>query len=103
MSAYDKVKSSIEELPEEQRAIALSLLSDIEFWEKKCDELKKCETFQIDPKNPLRQRKLPAHDMLKEAAQQKINAQRTLIQIFNKQRMMSDEDPFEEEMKEYDE
>ena len=103
MGKYDKAKQSITELPEEQQAIALSILKDIEFWEKKVTALKKCETFQVDPKDPLHQRKLPAHDMLKEAAQQKINAQRTLIQIFNKQRIMSDDDPFEEEMSKYDE
>lgn len=102
MSKYDKIKKSIAELPEEQQEIARSLLSDIEFWEKKCTALKKCETFQIDPKNPLRQRKLPAHDMLKEAAQQKINAQRTLIQIFNKQRIMSDDDPLDKLLSKYE-
>ena len=99
---YSKTKEAIENLPEEQKSIASSLLIDVEYWDKKVEELQKCKTYQIDPKNPLRQRKLPAHDMLKEAEQQKINAMRTLIQIFNKDRIMNGEDELLKRLAEFD-
>lgn len=99
---YDATLKAIDELPEEQQPIAKSLLKDIEYWEKKVTELKKCETYQVDPKNPLRQRKLPAHDMLKEAEQQKINAMRTLIQIFNKDKLMNEESPLLKRIAEFE-
>ena len=98
---FSKTKEAINELPEEQKPIAESLLVDIEYWEGKVKELQKCETYQVDPKNPKRQRKLPAHDMLKEAEQQKINAMRTLIQIFNKQKILDDESPLAKMLEEY--
>lgn len=99
---FTKTKDAIDNLPEEQRPIALSLLTDIEYWSKKVDELQKCQTYQIDPNNPLRQRKLPAHDLLKEAEQQKINAMRTLTQIFNKDKILSDESPLIKMLGEYE-
>lgn len=79
---YKKTKEAIEKLPDEVREIAEDYLEDIMYWESKVESLQKCETYQIDPKNPLRQRKLPAHDMLKEAQQQKVNIQRALSVLF---------------------
>lgn len=99
---YSKTKEAIENLPEEQKPIALSLLVDIEYWDKQVEALQKCRTYQIDPKNPLRQRKLPAHDMLKEAEQQKINAMRTLTQIFNKERVLSPESELDKRLAEFE-
>lgn len=98
---FSKTKEAINELPDEQKPIALSLLVDIEYWESKVKELQQCQTYQVDKTNPLRQRKLPAHDMLKEAEQQKINAMRTLIQIFNKQKILDDESPLAKMLEEY--
>lgn len=98
---FSKTKEAITELPEEQKPIALSLLVDVEYWSKKVEELQQCETYQVDKTNPLRQRKLPAHDMLKEAEQQKINAMRTLVQIFNKQKILDDESPLAKMLEEY--
>lgn len=98
---FSKTKAAIDELPDEQKPIALSLLKDIEYWTDKVEDLKKFETYQVDEKNPLRQRKLPAHDLLKEAEQQKINAMRTLVQIFNKQKILDDESPLAKMLEEY--
>ena len=39
--------------------------------------------------------------MLKEAEQQKINAMRTLVQIFNKQKILDDESPLAKMLEEY--
>ena len=99
---YEKTKEAIEQLPDEQKPMAKSLLQDVEYWSDKVKELQKCQTYQIDPKNPLRQRKLPAHDMLKEAEQQKINAMRTLIQIFNKDRVLNEEDELSKRLAEFE-
>lgn len=79
---FEKTKEAIEKLPEELQEIAEDYLKDIMYWESKVESLQKCETFQVDPNNPLRQRKLPAHDMLKEAQQQKVNIQRALSVLF---------------------
>lgn len=79
---YTKTKEAIDKLPVELQEIAKDYLKDIEYWERKVEELKKCQTYQVDPKNPQRQRKLPAHDMLKEAQQQKVNIQRALSVLF---------------------
>ena len=87
---YEKTKEAIEKLPDELQEIAKDYLKDIEYWESKVEALQKCETYQVDPKNPLRQRKLPAHDLLKEAQQQKVNIQRALTVLFKKN--ISDED-----------
>ena len=99
---FSKTKAAIDELPDEQKPIALSLLKDIEYWTDNVEKLQKCKTYEVDEKNPLRQRKLPAHDLLKEAEQQKINAMRTLIQIFNKQRILDDESPLVKMLEEYE-
>lgn len=98
---FNETKVAIDELPDEQKPIALSLLKDIEYWSAKVEDLQKYATYQVDPKNPLRQRKLPAHDLLKEAEQQKINAMRTLVQIFNKQKILDGESPLAKMLEEY--
>ena len=99
---FSKTKAAIDDLPDEQKPIALSLLKDIEYWNSKVEDLQKYETYQVDQKNPLRQRKLPAHDLLKEAEQQKINAMRTLVQIFNKQKILDDESELSKRLAEFD-
>lgn len=99
---YEKTKEAIEQLPDEQKPIAKSLLEDIEYWEEKVKALKKCQTYQVHPKDPTKQRKLPAHDMLKEAEQQKINAMRTLIQIFNKDKILNEESPLLKRLAEFE-
>ena len=87
---YIKTKEAIEKLPDELQEIANDYLTDIVYWDSKVKQLQKYETYQIDPNNPKRQRKLPAHDMLKEAQQQKVNIQRALTVLFKKS--VSDED-----------
>lgn len=103
---YTKTKDAIDELPEEQKPIALSLLKDIEYWSKKVDELQGYETFETKEVSRngmpfIMARKTPVHDMLKEAEQQKINAMRTLVQIFNKQKILDDESPLAKALEEY--
>lgn len=94
MSGYEKTIEAIKKLPEEIQPIADSYIKDIKYWDKKVEELKRCRTYQVDPTNPLRQRKLPAHDLLKEAQQQKINIQRSLAVLFRKS-ITDDDDEFD--------
>lgn len=103
MNSYEKTAEKIKELPDEQQEIANALLTSVRYWEKKLDGLRGCETYQVDPKNPQRQRELPAHKMMKDAEQQLRESLWRLAQIFNKQRLLGDDDPFEKEMSEYDE
>lgn len=103
MNDYAKTREKIDGLPEEQQEIAKSLLESIEYWERKVQALRKCETYQVDPKNPLRQRELPAHKMIKDAEQQLRESLWRLTQMFNKDRIISDADPFDLAMSEYDE
>lgn len=99
---YAKTKEAIDKLPNELQEIAKDYLHDIEYWNGKVAALQKCETYQVDPKNPLRQRKLPAHDLLKEAQQQKVNLQRALTVLFKKN-IADEEDEFEKWIKGEDE
>lgn len=99
---YTKTKEAIEKLPDELQEIAKDYLNDIVYWENKVIALQKCETYQVDPENPLRQRKLPAHDMLKEAQQQKVNIQRALTVLFKKS-IADEDDEFEKWIKGEDE
>lgn len=96
--AYDKTKEAIEKLPDELQEIAKDYLKDIVYWDSKVKDLQKCETYQVDPENPLRQRKLPAHDMLKEAQQQKVNIERALTVLFKKS-IADDDDEFDKWIK----
>lgn len=98
---FSKTKAAIDSLPDEQKPIAESILKDIEYWTAKVNELQKYETYQLDPSNPSRQRKLPAHDMLREAQRMKLDAMRTLTQIFNKDKALSDESPLAKLLEDY--
>lgn len=98
---YSTTKAAIETLPEEKKPIAYSVLRDAEYWEKKVEELQKCETCQIDPKRPNRQRKLPAHDMLREAQRMKLDAMRTLTQIFDKEKVLGEDSKLIKALEQY--
>jgi hypothetical protein len=102
MSEYDKTLEAIEKLPSEIQPIAKSYIKDIEYWDKQVNDLQKYKTYEVDPKNPLRQRKLPAHDLLKEAQQQKINIQRSLVVLFKKN-VSDEDDEFDKWISGYDE
>ena len=103
---FSKTKEAINELPEEQKPIALSLLNDIEYWSEKVSKLQGLETYETKEVSRngtpfIMARKTPVHDMLKEAEQQKINAMRTLVQMFNKQKILDDDSPLAKMLEEY--
>lgn len=67
------------ELAEAKKPFILALIHDFVEIEARCKELEGLPTFEINPKNPKQQRKLPAHDMLKEWQQRKTEVTRALL------------------------
>lgn len=67
------------EVDEAKKPFILALIHDFVEIEARCKSLEGLPTFEIDPKNPKRQRKLPAHDMLKEWQQRKTETTRALL------------------------
>lgn len=56
---------------EPKKSLILSLLSDFVFYEAKIEELRKYPQYVINPHNPLQQKKLPVHNMIKDYQAQK--------------------------------
>lgn len=56
---------------EPKKSLILSLLSDFVFYEAKIEELRKYPQYVINPHNPLQQKKLPVHNMIKDFQAQK--------------------------------
>lgn len=66
-------------IDESKKPFVLALIHDFVEIEARCKALEGVPTFEIDAKNPKRQRKLPAHDMLKEWQQRKTEVTRALL------------------------
>ena len=71
MERYDELAAYIKDLDEPKKSIVLSLLSDFVFYESKIKELRKYPQYIVNPRNPLQQKKLPIHNMLKDYQAQK--------------------------------
>ena len=67
------------DVPEKKRVIIEQLANDFCKWANISAQLESLPTFEVDPKNPKRQRKLPAHDMLKDAQQRTTELARALL------------------------
>lgn len=82
MNRFEELSSYIN-VDEPKKSIVLSLLSDFVFYESKINELRKYPQYLINPNNPLQQKKLPAHNMLKDYQAQKndiaVKILRTLV------------------------
>ena len=76
-----KILEAFGELPEKTRPIIEQLVKDFCKWANISAQLDGLPTFEVDPKNPKRQRKLPAHDMLKDAQQRTTELARALLRI----------------------
>ena len=70
MNRYEELSSLIN-VDEPKKSIVLSLLSDFVFYEEKIEELRKYPQYLVNPRNPLQQKKLPVHNMLKDYQAQK--------------------------------
>lgn len=71
MERYEELASYINDLDEPKKSIVLSLLKDFVFYESKIMELRQYPQYVINPQNPLQQKKLPVHNMLKDFQAQK--------------------------------
>lgn len=76
-----EIMQALGELPENKRPIIEQLVKDFCKWSNIAAQLDGLPTFEIDPDNPRRQRKLPAHDMLKDAQQRTTELARVLLRI----------------------
>ena len=77
----NEILKAFGDLPEKERPIIEQLVKDFCKWANISAQLDGLPTFEVDPKNPKRQRKLPAHDMLKDAQQRTTELARALLRI----------------------
>lgn len=68
---FEELASHLDGVDEAKKPLLLSLLKDFVFIEEKILELRKLPLFVVNPKDPTKQLKLPAHDMLKDFQAQK--------------------------------
>lgn len=76
-----KLLEAFKDAPENKRLIIEQLVKDFCKWAEISAKLEGLPTFEVDPSNPRRQRKLPAHDMLKDAQQRTTELARALLRI----------------------
>ena len=95
----EKLLKALGDLPENKRPIIEQLVKDFCKWANISAQLDGLPTFDVDPKNPRRQRKLPAHDMLKDAQQRTTELARALLRVANNEG--EEEDPLLIMLREY--
>ena len=71
MKRYDELASKLTDVKEPKKSFILSLLKDYVWLEEQIEELRKYPRFIINPANPKQQKKLEAHNMLKDYQAQK--------------------------------
>ena len=76
---HEELCKNLGDIDENKRYYVKSLIKDFLIWEELSAKLEKLPTFEVDKDNPKRQRKLPAHDMLKEAQQRKTEIARAIL------------------------
>ena len=76
---YKQIMQAIGDVPEKKRLILEQLAKDFCKWSNISAQLDGLPTFEVDPQDPRRQRKLPAHDMLKDAQQRTTELARALL------------------------
>lgn len=76
-----QIMQALGDLPEKKRVIIEQLVNDFCKWANISAQLDGLPTFEVDPQNPKRQRKLPAHDMLKDAQQRTTELARALLRV----------------------
>ena len=88
----EDIMQALGDVPEKKRLILEQLAKDFCKWADISAQLDGLPTFEIDPKNPKRQRKLPVHDMLKDAQQRTTELARALLREVNGE--VLEDDPF---------
>lgn len=78
-----ELTASLGEIDKAKEPYLHSLIHDFVEIEQHCKDLEGLPTFEVDTKNPKRQRKLPAHDMLKEWQQRKTEVTRAILRALD--------------------
>ena len=73
------IMQALGDVPAKKRLILEQLVKDFCKWANISAQLDSLPTFEVDPTDPRRQRKLPAHDMLKDAQQRTTELARALL------------------------
>lgn len=94
-----KLLEAFKDAPENKRLIIEQLVKDFCKWAEISAKLEGLPTFEVDPSNPRRQRKLPAHDMLKDAQQRTTELARALLRISDGE--TEEESPLMQMLREY--
>lgn len=71
MTRYDELASKLNNIDEAKRGFILSLLKDFCVIEEEIEKLRPYPLYKVNPKNPLQQKKLPVHSILKDLQAQK--------------------------------
>ena len=71
MTRLEELASYIENVDQSKKEIILSLLSDFVYYEEKIHDLREYPQYIINPNNPLQQKALPVHRILKDYQAQK--------------------------------
>lgn len=74
-----EIMQAFGDVPPKKRLILEQLAKDFCKWANISAQLDGLPTFEVDPNNLKRQRKLPAHDMLKDAQQRTTELARALL------------------------
>lgn len=80
---YEELCKNLGEIEENKRYYVKSLIKDFLICDENVRALETLPTFEVDKDNPKRQRKLPAHDMLKEWMQRKTELARAIMRELN--------------------
>lgn len=95
----EDIMQALGDVPEKKRLILEQLAKDFCKWANISAQLEGLPTFEVDPKNPKRQRKLPAHDMLKDAQQRTTELARALLRVVDNE--SEEESPLVKMLREY--
>lgn len=71
MNRFEELASHFEKVDESKKQIIFSLLKDFVYYEELINYLRDVPQFIINPKNPLQQKKLPVHNIVKDYQAQK--------------------------------
>lgn len=87
MTRYDELASGLDNVDKAKRGFILSLLKDFCIIEEKIEKLRQYPTYIINPNNPRQQKKLPAHDMLKDLQAQKNDIAVKILRSLDKEQI----------------
>lgn len=91
MTRYDELAAKLNNVDEAKRGFILSLLKDFCVIEERLEQLRQYPTYIINPNNPKQQKKLPAHDLIKDLQAQKNDIAVKILRSLDKEQ--TDESP----------